>query len=211
MCLAGRRRSTYVRHRFLLTTLFTFHCTIVSLDGALNGGTNILRSHSGIPLKLLALLCIYNSGLWTALYSLFARHPASYHAMRLPLLAVVPLLFTRRLCHRLLEAPGSEEPLASLYKWLNLAHALVVSVSPLQTWHTPDPLESCMAVSLWSQLSLQGLVPLALLSRWEHRATAAAARRGSERAATQAEWKPARLYLASCVLWFGAMCLTTIL
>lgn len=58
---------------------------------ALNGGTNILEWHHGSPVLLLALLLVFNGGLWLCIFSLIGDLPLALNAAALPLLAAVPV------------------------------------------------------------------------------------------------------------------------
>lgn len=58
---------------------------------ALHGGTNILEWHRGSPLRLLALLNVYNGGLWLFTFSIVADLPLALNAVALPCLAAIPV------------------------------------------------------------------------------------------------------------------------
>lgn len=67
------------------------------------------------------LLMIYNPALWLCLTATFGRLSLAYNSVALPLLAAAPLLASRCICNRVLEAVAVEGPLASLFHWVSLA------------------------------------------------------------------------------------------
>jgi hypothetical protein len=88
---------------------------------ALHGGTDVMGYHAGSPLLLLVVLQVCNPALWTLLYSLHSRLVVRWSRLGLPALAVLPLWQSGRVCRRLMQAPGTLEPLARLHHLLSLA------------------------------------------------------------------------------------------
>ena len=87
----------------------------------LHGGTDVQAHHGGSPLRLLLLLLVCNSTLWTLIYSLHSRLLLRFSCLGLPAMAVLPLWASSRFCQRTLQSPGVHQPLADLYRLLSLA------------------------------------------------------------------------------------------
>ena len=91
------------------------------VHAGLHGGTDVQSHHGGSPLRLLLLLLVCNSALWTLIYSLHSRLLVRFSCVGLPALAVLPLWASSRFCQRTLQSPGIHPPLADLYRLLSLA------------------------------------------------------------------------------------------
>ncbi|PSC70679.1 cysteine dioxygenase isoform B [Micractinium conductrix] len=134
VALLAWRPATWARHREVFVSLFLLHACITTLDGALHGGTNILERHQGSSLLLLVLLlvciCLQHRPVGGTL--LFVpRLCVAANAVVLPAVVLVALAGSHRVCLRLLEAPGVEEPLSVLYAWVALLHGAVTSAGVL--------------------------------------------------------------------------------
>lgn len=228
--LATRRRRFYARHREALLALACLHVICVSHALALLGGTNLFAHSRGSPLLLLFATLVCNGGLWVGFYMVFARLGLAWSRVALLLLALLPLLLTKRLCGRMLEAPGAKGPLLELYVAMEAVHSATIfppSALPLPAW-TADPQQQCAAVSAWSLLLSAVAVPLlvlrwldtrrqqqaALQQRRREAAAAAAAGLAAEGSLSEMQvrvqearrWRPApwwllELHLTSCLLW----------
>lgn len=89
------------------------------LLAANGGGTNAFNHHSGSPLRLLGLLLACSPAIWASITSLRSRLTVAAARLVLPLAALVPLLATKSVCHRVLQVPGVLAPLADLHMVLN--------------------------------------------------------------------------------------------
>ncbi|KAL4421608.1 hypothetical protein ABPG75_010899 [Micractinium tetrahymenae] len=170
--LAANRRRFYARHRELLLAAACLHVTWVSHTLALLGGTNLFAHSRGSPLLLLFATLVQNGGLWVGFYSIFTRLDAGWNRAALPLLALPPLLMTRRLCGRMMEAPGSGMPLRELYTVLEAAHSATIfpaALLPLPLEQGSSAEQQCATVSAWSLLLSAGALPLLVLHWLEKR------------------------------------------
>uniref|UniRef100_A0AAD5H9V7 Uncharacterized protein n=1 Tax=Chlorella ohadii TaxID=2649997 RepID=A0AAD5H9V7_9CHLO len=119
-CTHPPARQLYVRHRELIGTLASLHCTLIARRIAVNGGTNVFVHHGSSPLRLVGLLLACSHYLWSAIYLLYLQVSYAWCCIALPLLALLPLLTERSICHRLVATPGTEAPLQDLHTGLNL-------------------------------------------------------------------------------------------
>jgi hypothetical protein len=86
---------------------------------ATRGGTNVFIHHGGNPLRLLGLLLACSHATWSFLFSVHSRLGHGVNCLMLPLAALLPLLTTESVCHRVVQAPGVHAPLADLHTLLS--------------------------------------------------------------------------------------------
>ncbi|PRW32914.1 hypothetical protein C2E21_8122 [Chlorella sorokiniana] len=150
-CTHPAARQLYIRHREVIITLASLHCNLMARTIALNGGTNVFLHHGNSPLRLLGLLLACSHYLWSAVYLVFCQVSYAWCCVALPLLALLPLLTERSICHRMVGTPGVEAPLHDLHTGLNLVH--IATVTPtfhiLGAYPSDSPVEQCMAVDAW--------------------------------------------------------------
>ena len=70
---------------------------------------------------MLGLLLASSHAVWGFIYSVHARLAYGANCAILPLAALLPLLTTESVCHRVIQAPGVHAPMADLHTLLSAA------------------------------------------------------------------------------------------
>ncbi|KAL4431996.1 hypothetical protein ABPG77_000263 [Micractinium sp. CCAP 211/92] len=166
-----RGRQLYMSYRELLFFVVCLHCQWTTRLLALHGGVNTIDHHGGSALRLLGLLAGHTSVLYVTMYMLYARPLWPASGLTLACMAATSLWAGKRMCVRVLEAPGVEAPLGELVSMLSLANSVPAPpfVPSMVTELVKDPMQQCQAVSAWLVLAVGTALPLAMLCALERR------------------------------------------
>lgn len=209
--------SFYMAHREVITTLTLLLGMFTLRDIAANGPGNLFISHGGSMARLAMLLMMTGHAVWCFIHSLYHRWSPNWSRLALPLTALLPLLVGESVCHKLLAAPGTLQPLEQLHTAMVVAHGLMLPPGALLVGletEQDNSLQQCLALDGYLLVFFGILLPSFLLGCWERREWQALA--GEERAGQQlterelsAHWMPERaagatfweLYAYSCFAW----------
>ncbi|PRW44275.1 hypothetical protein C2E21_6731 [Chlorella sorokiniana] len=161
----GQGRRIYMAYRELFIAASCLHLQWTVRLTALHGAVNTIDHHGGSALSLLTLLLGHTTALYGAMAVLHGRLVLPASCALVTLMASTTLWSGQRMCVRVLESPGVEEPLAVLHSLLGHALSLPLphGTASFLTPQVSSPMQQCLVVSAWLELAVGAAAPLCIL------------------------------------------------